>query len=233
MKIALCDDEKIFRDDIYRYIIKYNPDYEIREFPNGRALLNSREEFDIIFLDIEMPELNGMDTAAKLRNFSSDSIIIFLTSHIEKVQDAFKVRAFRFLTKPVQEDALKEAFTQAVKEISEQEKILINQKGRISEVKIDDIVYIEAFGDGTYIYDAKDNVYECTVQLKEWDSRLSGKNFFKIHKSYIISMRYVTGFTGNHLTLNGVPSEFTVSRRNVTSFKEAYLNFVKNNSHIV
>ena len=142
MKIALCDDEKIFRDDIYRYIIKYNPDYEIREFPNGRALLNSREEFDIIFLDIEMPELNGMDTAAKLRNFSSDSIIIFLTSHIEKVQDAFKVRAFRFLTKPVQEDALKEAFTQAVKEISEQEKILINQKGRISEVKIDDIVYI-------------------------------------------------------------------------------------------
>lgn len=233
MRIAICDDEKIFRDAIYKYITKYNSDYEIKEFPNGRTLLNSRESFDIIFLDIEMPELNGMETAAKLRQLSVDSIIIFLTSHVEKVHDAFKVKAFRFLTKPVQNEALKEAFTEAVNEISNQEKVIINQKGKIYEVKLKDIVYIEAFGDGTYVYDNNNNVYECTVQLKEWDNRLRGHFFFKIHKSYIISMLYVTGIVDSRLTLSGVQSEFTVSRRNVSAFKEAYLNFVKNNSHVI
>ena len=130
-------------------------------------------------------------------------------------------------------DALKEAFSEAVKEISDQEKAIINQKGRIYEIKLKDIVYIEAFGDGTYIYDNKGSVYECSVQLKEWDSRLSGRYFFKIHKSYIISMLYVTSMVESSLTLSGIKSKFTVSRRNVTAFKEAYLNFVKNHSRVV
>ncbi len=122
MKIAICDDEQIFRDTLYKKLVKYNKTFEIKEFRTGRELIDSRIKFDIIFLDIEMPELNGMDTAKKLRKLSVGSIIIFLTSHIECIQDAFKVKAFRFLSKPVQEDALNEALEEAEKEIVGQEK---------------------------------------------------------------------------------------------------------------
>jgi len=233
MKIAICDDEQIFRDTLYKKLVKYNKTFEIKEFRTGRELIDSRIKFDIIFLDIEMPELNGMDTAKKLRKLSVGSIIIFLTSHIEYIQDAFKVKAFRFLSKPVQEDALNEALEEAEKEIVGQEKIVINQKGKIFELSVPDVMYFEAFGDGTYVYDNKDNVYECTVALKEWDKRLEGMPFFKIHKSYIVSMMYVSSINNNVLRLEGVDQDFTISRRNITPFKDAYMDFVKNNSRVI
>ncbi len=233
MKIAICDDEQIFRDTLYKKLVKYNKTFEIKEFRTGRELIDSRIKFDIIFLDIEMPELNGMDTAKKLRKLSVGSIIIFLTSHIECIQDAFKVKAFRFLSKPVQEDALNEALEEAEKEIVGQEKIVINQKGKIFELSVPDVMYFEAFGDGTYVYDNKDNVYECTVALKEWDKRLEGMPFFKIHKSYIVSMMYVSSINNNVLRLEGVDQDFTISRRNITPFKDAYMDFVKNNSRVI
>lgn len=233
MKIAICDDEQIFRDTLYKKLVKYNKTFEIKEFRTGRELIDSRIKFDIIFLDIEMPELNGMDTAKKLRKLSVGSIIIFLTSHIECIQDAFKVKAFRFLSKPVQEDALNEALEEAEKEIVGQEKIVINQKGKIFELSVPDVMYFEAFGDGTYVYDNKDNVYECTVALKEWDKRLEGTPFFKIHKSYIVSMMYVSSINNNVLRLEGVDQDFTISRRNITPFKDAYMDFVKNNSRVI
>ena len=233
MKIAICDDEQIFRDTLYKKLVKYNKTFEIKEFRTGRELIDSRIKFDIIFLDIEMPELNGMDTAKKLRKLSVGSIIIFLTSHIECIQDAFKVKAFRFLSKPVQEDALNEALEEAEKEIVGQEKIVINQKGKIFELSVPDVMYFEAFGDGTYVYDNKDNVYECTVALKEWDKRLEGRPFFKIHKSYIVSMMYVSSINNNVLRLEGVDQDFTISRRNITPFKDAYMDFVKNNSRVI
>ena len=233
MKIAICDDEQIFRDTLYKKLVKYNKTFEIKEFRTGRELIDSRIKFDIIFLDIEMPELNGMDTAKKLRKLSVGSIIIFLTSHIECIQDAFKVKAFRFLSKPVQEDALNEALEEAEKEIVGQEKIVINQKGKIFELSVPDVMYVEAFGDGTYVYDNKDNVYECTVALKEWDKRLEGMPFFKIHKSYIVSMMYVSSINNNVLRLEGVDQDFTISRRNITPFKDAYMDFVKNNSRVI
>ena len=233
MKIAICDDEQIFRDTLYKKLVKYNKTFEIKEFRTGRELIDSRIKFDIIFLDIEMPELNGMDTAKKLRKLSVGSIIIFLTSHIECIQDAFKVKAFRFLSKPVQEDALNEALEEAEKEIVGQEKIVINQKGKIFELSVPDVMYFEAFGDGTYVYDNKDNVYECTVALKEWDKRLEGMPFFKIHKSYIVSMMYVSSINNNVLRLEGVDQDFTISRRNITPFKDAYMDFVKNTSRVI
>lgn len=233
VKIAICDDEQLFRDTLYKKLVKYNKNFDIKEFRSGRELIDSRMKFDIIFLDIEMPELDGMDTAKKLRKMSVGSLIIFLTSHIECVQDAFKVKAFRFLSKPVQESALQEALEEAEKEIVGQEKIVINQKGKIYELGVSDVMYFEAFGDGTYVYDNHDNIYECSVALKEWDKRLTGMPFFKIHKSYIVSMQYVSSIDNNILRLEGVDEEFTISRRNISTFKAAYLDFVKNNSRLV
>lgn len=233
MKAAICDDEKIFRNNLRDIISELDPEIEICEFPNGKELLRSKAKFDIIFLDIEMPEINGLETAAKLRKLSVSSLIVFLTSHVDCVFDAFKVDAFRFLVKPAQHDKLAEVLKSAKEMLEKQEKVVISQKGRIYELNLNDIVYIEAYGDGTYIYDNRDNVYECSVQLKEWNSRLEGKGFYKIHKSYIVSMRYVNGIVENQLKLEGIPAEFTISRRNAAAFKEAYLEYVRTNSRLV
>ncbi len=233
MDIAICDDEKIFREQIISYLLKYNNKFNIFEYYNGYDLLESEKIFDIIFLDIEMDNINGMIVAEKLRERGVSSIIIFLTSHHEYVHDAFKVKAFRFLNKPIDKVKLVESILDAETEILNTEKIIISRKGIINKINITDIVYIEAFGDGTYIYDKFKNVCESNVQLKEWYERLKLKNFFKIHKSFIVSMLYVKKILDCRLEIEYYDIPLPIARRNITNFKENYLIFVKSNAKII
>ena len=232
MNIAVCDDDKIFRVALIEYIKKYDKSIQIVQFKRGRELLNSDKSFDIIFLDIEMPGMDGMKTAKKLRENKIESIIIFLTSYEEFVFDAYKVDAFRYIRKTNLSD-LKEAMQAAETRISSRERIVINQKGKVYELNLSDIVYLEAFGDGTYIYDRFGRHYESFEQLKTWDEKLKDKGFFKIHKSYIVSLAYVESREDNSVTLKSTNNTLPVSRRNVTEFKEAYIEFIKKNAHII
>ena len=233
MKIAVCDDEKILRKQLSAYIKSYSDKSSVDEYENGWELLNSNVYYDIIFLDIEMPGINGMDVAEILRNKCIDTHIVFLTSHIEYIYDAFKVKAFRFLNKPINISELIEAMRGVEAEILNKEKIVINRKGRIYYINLKDIVYLEAFGDGTYVYDKYNNVYECSVQLKEWNKNLQGKGFFKIHKSFIVSFLYVKKVENHQLELFNISNSFTISRRNLSMFKEEYLQYIKNNSRVI
>ncbi|MBQ9886545.1 MAG: response regulator transcription factor [Lachnospiraceae bacterium] len=232
MNIAVCDDEENFRAKLIKYIKEYDKSIQIVQFKRGRELLNSDKSFDIIFLDIEMPGMDGMKTAKKLRENKIESIIIFLTSYEEFVFDAYKVDAFRYIRKTNLSD-LKEAMQAAETRISSRERIVINQKGKVYELNLSDIVYLEAFGDGTYIYDRFGRHYESFEQLKTWDEKLKDKGFFKIHKSYIVSLAYVESREDNSVTLKSTNNTLPVSRRNVTEFKEAYIEFIKKNAHII
>lgn len=132
---------------------------------SGYELLNSEITFDLIFLDIEMPEIDGMKTAELLREKRNESLIIFLTSHTECMPDAFKVKAFRFLSKPIEREGFTEVVVEAKKEFLNGRKIVITVKEEVKLVSQKDIVYLEAFGDGTYIY-TKDEVIESNETLK-------------------------------------------------------------------
>lgn len=108
MNIAICDDERIFRDTLEQAIRAQLKICSIRQFVCGEDLLREAADFDVIFLDIEMPGLNGMQTAEMIRKLSKEIRIVFLTSHGEFVHDAFRVRAFRYLSKPIEPSTLQE-----------------------------------------------------------------------------------------------------------------------------
>lgn len=232
VKVAICDDEKIFRDDIIKNIKEAGGECSFTEFVCGTDLLESKEQYDIIFLDIEMPGLTGIETAEKLRENGAESEIIFLTSHTEFVYEAFKVRAFRFLSKPLDPVKFSEAFKNAAKSC-EKEKIIIEYRSSVTELFIDDIVYIEASGEGAYIYDKRGGHCQSPVSLKEWNERLKSKGFFRIHKAYLVSMHYISSFEKNTIKLIGYDEEFSVARRSVTEFRTAYLDFIKNNGRVM
>lgn len=130
LKIAICDDETILCKELKEKISKFYSEYSIDTFHSGKELLRCPNEYDIIFLDIEMPGEDGMETAKKLRSQNCKSYIIFLTSHTEYMPDAFKVKAFRFLAKPLDEEHLKEALADAQKELADSKKIIISNFGR-------------------------------------------------------------------------------------------------------
>lgn len=232
MRIAICDDEEFFRNQIKKCISEAGMDFTADEYICGTDLVNSGSEYDIIFLDIDMPGISGIETAEKLRELGAESEIIFLTSHIEYVYEAFKVRAFRFLQKPVDPEKFSEAYRNAV-ENCRKEKIIIEYKGSVREMYVDNIVYIESSGEGTYVYDNKNTYCESPSSLKEWTEKLNGKSFYRIHKTYLISMRYVSSFEKNTVKLVGYSEEFPIARRSVSDFRSAYLDFIKNNARMM
>ena len=107
LKVAVCDDEKVFHKEIIDLLRKFQKarkiDIFIDHFENGNTLLQSKQEYDVIFMDYQMEEMDGIETARKLRETNSDSIIIFISAYPSAALDAFEVQTFRFIQKPIGE----------------------------------------------------------------------------------------------------------------------------------
>lgn len=125
--IAICEDEKetqVLIEDYLDNILKdINKEYEIQKYSSGEELLKSEfKNIDILLLDIQMGELNGMDTARNIREVDSDMEIIFITSLIDYVQEGYEVRAYRYLLKPIELEELKKHILNCIKEIEKNKK---------------------------------------------------------------------------------------------------------------
>lgn len=116
MNIAICDDEKIVRLQIKGLIEKQKADGNLELYETGEELLAVGKHFDVVFLDIQMEGMNGIDTARALREQNEETVLIFITGIKEYVFDAFDVAAFHYLLKPIEENKFMEVFDRAVKE---------------------------------------------------------------------------------------------------------------------
>lgn len=234
-KIAVCDDEQIFVDDVVKKLKEQSEQCEISEYISGEDLLNSPPEFDMIFLDIEMTGINGINAAFTLRERGYDGMIIFLTSHTEFMPDAFKVKAFRFLDKPLDSEKFNEAFFEAKKEIMNTEHILLpDRSGKTVYLKLTDIVYLEAYGDGTYIYGKTGNVYDTDKPLKYWKGQIGSEHFYQIHKSFIVSYLYVSDISKDgQVAMKGFKQPLDISRRNVVPFRNGFFDYIRKYARIM
>lgn len=232
IKIAICDDDEIIRNEIKRTLEEIKPDYEIYTYSSGEEFLESRELFHIIFLDIEMKEMDGMKTAEALRERENDAHVIFITSHIECMATAFKVKAFRFLNKPIDRDAFREAVLEAEKEIMKNKSVIIETEGCVRIVRIRDIVCFEAYGDGTYIY-LKDEVIESREQLKYWVEKMGEDLFFQVHRGYMVAFSYVKSIENNKIIMEYVKEQIPLARRKIPIFKRALAEYIKRNARFI
>lgn len=224
MKVAVCDDQQVYRDSIIRQFKQLCADADITEFSSGFDLLSSDTDFDVVFLDIEMPEIDGMSTAQKLRDKNSQSRIIFLTSHTEFMPDAFKVRAFRFLSKPIETERFREAVSEVMNDVSKEKRLVVNEHGKVINVSVNDIVCFEAFGDGTYLYTRNDFI-ESSKTLKYWLEQVGSEHFFQTHKSYAVALKYIRSVEKTEVDMNYMKTKVPVSRRNVNALKERFVEY--------
>ncbi|MCI8371882.1 MAG: response regulator transcription factor [Lachnospiraceae bacterium] len=230
LNIAICDDEKIICNTIKQLLSTIRPDFTIHTFLSGKKLLESDQNYDIIFLDIEMPELDGIATAESLRQRQNPAFIIFLTSYAEYMLMAFKVRAFRFLTKPIDSCKLQEVIKEAEEEMLSNQKISIHSHGTIHLVNIADIICFEAYGDGTYIHTTSNEVLDSPYTLKYWLQAMDARQFSQTHKSYVVSFRHIKHIAGNNLQMNYMKQTIPISRRLNGKFKEKLNIYIRENS---
>ncbi len=232
LKVAICEDDTIFCEDVKKRISKIRPDYLIDTYFTGDELLLTDTKYDMVFLDIEMPGRDGMCIAKELRAKKYSGHIIFLTSHTECMPEAFKVKAFRFLDKPINVEDLQETLVEAEKEIYQDKKLIITDCGVERLVSISDILYIEVQKNKTFIYTMYE-VLEANYTLKYWIRELGAKDFFQVHKSYIVSLRNIKEFDVDCVRLYGTEVRVPVSRRNVSSVKKAFFDYVRMNAKYI
>ena len=231
MRVAVCDDEVVVYQQIMR-LLKGNADkYTIDRYESGEKFVQAAKKYDIIFLDIEMGQLNGLTTAKYIREQGRNDFIIFLTGHVEFMSEAFKVKAFRFLNKPIQSNAFYEALYGAEKEIMSDERILISSDGNKYMVSQSDIVFVESMGDGTCVY-TNGSQYITNKTLKYWEESLNPLRFYKVHKSYLVGFEFVRSVFQNKVVLYSNQEILVpLSRRQRTEFKRLYMQYA--NEHAI
>ena len=230
MRIAICDDEKRICAILTEKVEKFCPDAEIMTYTSGEDLLNESTLPDIILLDIRMPGINGMDVAKKLRDRDWRKILIFISGEEDQVFNSFDFHAFHFLVKPVADEKLKEVLENAVKDLErsapipeKQEKYIEIQSGTTHiRVNLSLLLYAEVFDRKTILH-MKDENIEYYGQLSSLEG-LVGKDFYRIHRSYLANMKYVERYDRTTVTMLGGDS-IPIARREYDGFTRAYMEY--------
>jgi DNA-binding LytR/AlgR family response regulator len=192
--IAVCDDEKIMLDLLSKQIKDYYaPECEIKKYEDGERLLeeSQRQLFDAIFLDIDMPKLNGMELAEKIRKDNKYVKIVFVTNKEDCVYRAYKYGTFRFIRKNCLKQELPEVLEDLKKALqSENEYITLNTSFGKTEMKIYDITYIEVQNHTVTVH-SKSSSFCVNGTITDYESQLSSKGFIRVHKSFLVNFRYI------------------------------------------
>lgn len=230
MKIAICDDEKFFRNELITNLNKYakqhHTDIICDEYSDGRELIASKNNYDIIFMDYQMKNINGLDTAKKLRNNSNNTDIIFLTSYPHIVFDVFSVNAFRFLVKPLDYEKLSEALNDFKKFRESDNYITIKTDDIVKKIHVKDIIYAEACDKYCYIRTTDEN-YLYKKTLSELEKILSPEHFFRSHRAFLVNMQHIISHTNTDIIFEN-NERALISKMKLSGFKSTFLNYVKN-----
>jgi len=227
MQIAICDDENEIRNMIARYVKIFSPDCFVTLYRSGEELLDDRQAFDLIFLDIHLGGRNGMDIARQLRKNGSQSIIIFITALEEYIFQAFDVGAFHYLVKPIDKvkffEVLKCAIakwheTSTLEQLMPEEKSITVKIGTTTnKIYRNEIIYIESDNRKVILHKA-DSTLEFYAKLSDLAQSL-GDDFARIHRSFLVNMKYILKYNATSVTLeNG---------ENIMMAKQKYGEFVK------
>lgn len=235
-KTVIIDDEQPICDEI-EYLLKKCIDVEISaKFCNSVAALDYLVENspDIIFLDIQMPGLTGLELAKKLNNLPNPPMIVFITAFEEHALEAFATPAIGYITKPVTEDKL-EKVLQKIRSLSCKKpsqsiaisnRICVTAKGRIIPLDINDIVFVYVNDKDVFIR-TTDAEFACPLTMKELEDLLAESNFLRVHRQFIVNLNAVTEiipwFHGSYLLrMNDFKSqEVPVSRNKIRQLKSA------------
>ena len=230
LHIAICDDEKYMSDKIKAMVSDFfcrkNVGIAVCQFSNGEELLRYNKQIDILFLDIQMKGINGMETAKRLRQKQFKGFLVFITILAEMVFQSFEVQAYDYLVKPLNEkhfDRTMERIFTSVQSFSRAN--LLVQKGYESRiVSFDDIIFCEIINRKIYLHLISSEVIDFYGKIGELEKKFDNR-FFKCHRSFLINLKYLKSYkSGVAYMENG--EEIPVSRLRSKEFSNVILQYM-------
>ena len=239
MKLAICDDDKKIRKLIEESVREVSGGMEIEMFSDAKGILAPGFDADVLFLDIQMPGVDGMSAARLMRAEGKKTVIVFVTALEECVFKAFDVGAFNYIVKPFERSRITEVIKNAIKQAEEvryieetlsdkeDEKlparaITVKSGGTNARVILSEVFYAEIFDRRIILHmKDRDNI-EYYGRISELE-RISGQDFFRVHRAYLINLAYVKSYDSKAVRVGD--AEIPVARGKYQELVKAYLSY--------
>ena len=237
LNCVIIEDEFPAREEL-KYFINNNNNFQLnKEFENPIDALKYIEgnNVDVVFLDINMPELDGMSLGKIIHRFNKNIKLVFITAYKDFAIDAFEIKAFDYILKPYSEERIIKVLNNLVEELDKNDnenlikdfnikKITVNLDSKMVVLSTDDILYIEADEKETHIFTAS-NMYTSKLKISQLENILSENIFFRGHRSYIVNIDKIVEvepwFNGTYiLKVSNCNFKIPVSRNKVKELKE-------------
>lgn len=246
MNAIIIEDEKLILQDLTNIINRYAKKIKIVEsFTNGVDSISylNNNDIDVMFVDINIPLLDGMNLAKTISKFEKKPYIVFITAHKEYAAEAFEIGAFDYILKPYsierikeviekieEQDVIKEILTK--KDLSTTEKniesksiskIQVKENNNITFVNLDEIYFFKAKDKFTFVH-TRQKQYEMNNCIAEVEEQVSQKHFFRCHRSFIVNIDKIKSIESNgvssyKLTFEDIEEEVPVGRRKIKDLK--------------
>lgn len=239
IKIAIIEDEQTHTDLLAAYLREWGAAHgkavSIREFSSAESFLFVWEEtndLDILFVDIQMREMNGVEMAKKVRERDGEIAIVFTTGIADYIGYGYEVEALHYLMKPIDMEKIGQCMDKALRRSSKAAYVLVHGKEETRKVPVGNISYVEARGHGCVveIY-AKDGVcgqLEIVESISEMERMLGTHGFIRCHRSYLCHMESVCRIGKTEVTLDS-GSVIPVSRRMYAEMNRAFIEHFRRN----
>lgn len=176
--------------------------------------------YDILLLDVEMKNMNGIELAKRIRKDNNRAEIIFITSHFEFVGEGYEVDALHYLIKPISVEKLTQVLTKAAEKLSvEPPSVVISCEGETVKLYESDILYVESFLHYIVIH-TKDNEYKIKENISVFENKVSDV-FYRIHRSYLVSLKYITRISRTSVNIGN--TELPLSRGKYDNINRAFI----------
>ncbi|WP_192929699.1 LytR/AlgR family response regulator transcription factor [Alkaliphilus serpentinus] len=237
--IGISDDSRIQVEFIKDCIEKMNLSYEI-DFVlsfTGKELLDSSKIFDIVFLDIEMGDVNGIEVGKEIHKKSPNAIIIFITGYKQYALEAFEINSFQYCIKPVSITKVEGLVNKAIIRLNEKKayedkinSLTIKNRDEITTISYDDIYYIEKCWKKVKVH-CKNDTYEMYCSIKELIKKIDKNIFHLCHQGFIVNISKVKCIKGNEIFFKEkFNSTIPISRRYKKQVINAFEGYLYNNS---
>jgi len=230
VRIAIVEDDKKYQEQINDYLLRYQKEFEVQieisTFEDGTKIEeNYRPVFDIILMDIEMPLMDGMTAAKRIRSVDSEVVIIFITNMAKYAIRGYEVHALDFVLKPINYFMFILKMDNAMKMVHRKEGkcLLLNLENGIKKLSTGDIYYIEVINHSLY-YHTIEGVIRYWGTLKDIETQLEGVPFKRCNTCYLVNLKYVSGVLQNTVVVAG--EKLQLSRSKKKEFMQAVANYI-------
>lgn len=231
VRIAIVEDSAEYAEKLRSYLERFGEErkekIDIAAFSDGEDIVtNYKGNYDIILMDIKMTFMDGMKAAEKIREMDKAVVIIFITNMPQYAMQGYAVEALDYVLKPISYFALSQRLDRALERMEQRKKkkyLTISVKGGMRRINLDKVRYFEVFDHRLFIHMTDEDI-ETKGSIREVESAVGSKQFFRCNKCYLINLEYVDSVQNNDIQIGG--DVVRVSRAKKKEFMDMLNNYM-------